>query len=229
MSVGRDRMIVNCGAAPAAEGEWRDALRATAAHSTLVLADTNSAELKDEGLGRRPERVEADRHESEGAQWLDASHDGWRRTFGSVHRRRLYLAPTGDDLRGEDVVETPEQGAGRPPGFAVRFHLHPAVAASLQQDGEGALLRLPSGQGWRLRANGARVAVEESIYLGGAEARRSSQVVLSAEPGTDTVQWAISRIHAGAPGGRDAGAREAAPPPADPAAPPPGGQAADPP
>jgi hypothetical protein len=54
MSVGRDRVIVNCGAAPAAEAGWRDALRGTAAHSTLILADTNSSELKDEGLGRRP-------------------------------------------------------------------------------------------------------------------------------------------------------------------------------
>jgi uncharacterized heparinase superfamily protein len=224
MSIGRDRMIVNCGAAPAAEGEWRDALRATAAHSTLVLADTNSAELKDEGLGRRPERVEADRHESEGAQWLDATHDGWRKPFGTVHRRRLYLAPSGDDLRGEDVIETTGEAGGRPPGFALRFHLHPAVIASLQQDGEGALLRLPSGQGWRLRASGARVAVEESIYLGTAEARRSSQVVLTAEPGADTVQWAIGRIHAAPPGGREAapaplpeGRPEAAGDPAPPA------------
>lgn len=216
MSVGRDRVIVNCGAAPAAEAEWRDALRATAAHSTLVLADTNSAELKEEGLGRRPERVEADRHESEGAQWLDATHDGWRKPFGAIHRRRLYLAPTGDDLRGEDIVELLDQGGARPPGFVVRFHLHPAVVASPQQDGEGVLLRLPSGQGWRLRANGARVAVEESVYLGGAEARRSSQIVLAAEPGADTVQWAISRIQASPPGAaaRDgAGAATAEPPP----------------
>jgi uncharacterized heparinase superfamily protein len=191
MSVGRDRMIVNCGAAPAGEGEWRDALRATAAHSTLVLADTNSAELREEGLGRRPERVEADRHESEGAQWLDATHDGWRKPFGAVHRRRLYLAASGDDLRGEDVIEMPDKDARRP-GFVVRFHLHPAVVANLQQDGVGVLLRLPSGQGWRLRASGARVAVEESVYLGG-EARRSTQIALTSEPGTDSVQWAIGR------------------------------------
>jgi uncharacterized heparinase superfamily protein len=204
MSVGRDRLIVNCGAAPAAEGPWRDALRATAAHSTLVLADTNSAELREEGLGRRPERVEADRHEAGGAQWLEASHDGWRRPFGAIHRRRLYLSESGDDLRGEDLVEMLEPDA-KPPGFAVRFHLHPAVAASPLQDGEGVLLRLPSGHGWRLRAKGARVAVEESVYLGGAEPRRTSQVVLQAEAGADTVQWAIGRVPAAAPGGAPEG------------------------
>ncbi len=49
LSVGRERLIVNCGGMPAAEGPWRDAVRATAAHSTLVIADTNSAELKPRG------------------------------------------------------------------------------------------------------------------------------------------------------------------------------------
>ena len=48
LSVGRDRMIVNCGSAMGSSPEWRDALRATAAHSTLVIGDTNSSELKEE-------------------------------------------------------------------------------------------------------------------------------------------------------------------------------------
>jgi uncharacterized heparinase superfamily protein len=196
MSVGRDRLIVNCGAAPAAEGEWRDALRATAAHSTLVLADTNSSELRPEGLGRRVESVEADRQESNGAQWLEAAHDGWVKQFGLRHRRRLYLSESGDDLRGEDVLE-PEREV-QVPGFAVRFHLHPAVLASLQQDEAGVLLRLPSGVGWKLRAKGARVAIEESISLA-AEARRSQQVALHAEAGANSVQWAISRVSLPAP------------------------------
>jgi uncharacterized heparinase superfamily protein len=191
MSVGRDRLIVNCGAAPAAEGEWRDALRSTAAHSALVLADTNSSELRPEGLGRRVEKVEADRQEANGAQWLEASHDGWVRQFGLRHRRRFYLSESGDDLRGEDVLE-PEREVTIP-AFVVRFHLHPAVVASLQQDEAGVLLRLPAGAGWRLRAKGARVTIEESIYLAG-EPRRSQQVVLHVEAGIGNVQWAIVRV-----------------------------------
>jgi uncharacterized heparinase superfamily protein len=201
MSVGRDRLIVNCGAAPAAEGEWRDALRATAAHSTLTLADTNSSELKPEGLGRRVENVEADRQESNGAQWLEASQDGWLRQFGVRHRRRLYLSESGDDLRGEDLLE-PERDV-QVPAFTVRFHLHPAVVASLQQDEAGVLLRLPSGVGWRLRGKAARVAIEESIFLAG-DPRRSQQVALHAEPGTTSVQWAISRVSLPPPGGGEA-------------------------
>ena len=132
--------------------------------------------------------MEPERQEANGAQWLEASHDGWRKPFGAVHRRRLYLAETGDDLRGEDIIEMAEP-ASRPPAFVVRFHLHPGVIASLQQDESAVLLRLPSGHGWRLRAKGARVGIEESVYLGG-EPRRNQQVVLTAEPGEDIVQWA---------------------------------------
>jgi uncharacterized heparinase superfamily protein len=198
MSVGRDRLIVNCGAAPAAEEAWRDALRATAAHSTLILSDTNSAELRPEGLGRRPEQVETARHESAGAQWLEASHDGWRRAFGALHRRRLYLAESGDDLRGEDMVEV--GGDAVVPPFTLRFHLHPGVVASLLLDESAALLRLPSGIGWKLRAKGARVSLEESVYIGG-EPRRAQQVVLVAEEGEASVQWAITRVSMGGPGG----------------------------
>jgi uncharacterized heparinase superfamily protein len=190
LSIGRDRMIVNCGAAPAASEEWRDACRSTAAHSTLVIADTSSSELKPEGLGRKPEKVEVQRQEANGAHWLDASHDGYRKPFGAVHRRRLYMAESGEDIRGEDAIE-----AHSPQPYTVRFHLHPTVDASLQQDGEAVLLRLPGGSGWRLRADGARMGLEESIYLGGPEPRRSEQVVLTGyQDGPQQVKWAITKV-----------------------------------
>ena len=190
LSIGRERVIVNCGAAPSAGPQWRDATRATAAHSTLTIADTNSSELKNGGIGRAPEKVEAQRQEANGAHWLEASHDGYRKPFGAIHRRRLYLAESGDDIRGEDAIE-----AASPQPYTLRFHLHPSVSASLQQDGEAVLLRLPSGGGWRLRAEGARMTLDESIYLGGAEPKRAEQVVLTGyADGPQQVKWAISRV-----------------------------------
>ncbi|MCR0984494.1 heparinase II/III family protein [Roseomonas populi] len=190
MSIGRDRLIINCGAAPAAEGAWRDALRATAAHSTLTLADTNSSELTEDGLGRRPEHVEAERHEASGAQWLEATHDGWKKGFNAIHRRRLYLAESGDDLRGEDIVEAEDL-----PAFTVRFHLHPGVTTTMAEDGGSVMLRLPSGNAWRLRARGGKLSVEDSVQVFG-EARAATQVVVSAEAGAGQVQWAIGRVAA---------------------------------
>jgi uncharacterized heparinase superfamily protein len=194
LSVGRDRMIVNVGAAPAAGPEWRDATRSTAAHSTLTIADVSSAELKPDGLGRRPEVVEVQRQEANGAHWLEASHDGYKKPFGAIHRRRLYMSESGEDIRGEDVVEPVAEDVGPQP-YTVRFHLHPDVDANLQQDGEAVLLRLPAGSGWRLRAEGAKLTLEESIYLGGPHLRRTEQVVLNGfQDGPQQVKWAITKV-----------------------------------
>ena len=191
MSVGRERLIVNCGAHPAA-GRWSRAYRATAAHSTLVVGDTNSSRVwADGGLGRRPETVTCRREEGDGSHWLDMSHDGYRPAFGLVHHRRLYLAAGGEDLRGEDRLEGP---AGRE--FAIHFHLHPEVQAVPAQDGLSVLLRTQRGLGWRLRARGAAIGLEASTYLGRtAEPRRSLQLVLRGTTAADEtrIKWAIRR------------------------------------
>jgi len=191
VSVGRERLVVNCGAHPG-NPAWRKAQRATAAHSTLTLADHNSSAVLAEGLGRRPEAVTCRRDEADGNVWLDMSHDGWRQRHGVVHHRKLYLDKAGDDLRGEERLEGGLGGLS----FALRFHLHPEVRASLAQGNDAALLRLPKGDGWRLRAKGGEVALEPSVYLGRAgEIRRSTQVVVSGttRTGETLVQWALQR------------------------------------
>ncbi len=190
LSVGRDRMIVNVGGFPAGGPQWHDAARATAAHSTLVIGDLNSSELLENSLGRRPVSVTVQRQEANGAHWLEATHDGWRKPFGAIHRRRLYLSESGEDIRGEDVIE-----AESPQPFTLRFHLHPSVQASLQQDGAAVLMRLRSGGGWILRADTTNLTLEESIYLGSGEVRKTEQVVLTGrEGGPQHVKWAIHKV-----------------------------------
>ncbi|WP_448204388.1 heparinase II/III family protein [Azospirillum sp. sgz302134] len=202
VSVGKERLIVNCGAHPVKTGPWRAALAGTAAHSTVVMAETNSSEVLDGGgLGRRPSHVGCERQESDGAVLVVATHNGYSRNFGFLHRRRVYLAENGEDLRGEDTLEpvigsTPD---GQP--FTIRFHLHPSVQASLIQGGSQVLLRLHSGAGWRLRATGGHVELEESIYLGnGDEPRRTTQIAISGHSGPEgiTVKWALRRERKGA-------------------------------
>ena len=159
--------------------------------SVLVVADTNSAEIRDDGvLGRSPASVTCDRAEHDGQQWISATHDGYRERFGLIYTRELFLAADGGDLRGEDRL------SGRPGAtFAVRFHLHPSVQASLIEDEAAVVLRMPSGSVWRLRAAGAEMALGESIYLGSGEARKTQQVILTgtAAPGGTTVRWALRR------------------------------------
>jgi uncharacterized heparinase superfamily protein len=202
-SIAKERLIVNCGAAENPASELARALRATAAHSTLTLADTNAAELPDDGrTAISSYAVTSTRNEAEGNVWLDASHDGYVRHFGLTHRRRLYLEASGDELRGEDsLIAAGSRAHGETP-FAIRFHLHPDVDASLVQNRASVLLKLPSGAGYRMRVGGGTLKLEESLYLGTGQVRRAEQIVVvgtTAAEGETRVKWALGKIQPPAP------------------------------
>ena len=172
----------------------------TRIHSTAVIDDTNSAELKADGsMGWRPEKVSATRNDAEGSVWAEAQHDGYARHFGVIHRRRIYLSGVGNDVRGEDSLAGENgrriKGGGKP--FAVRFHLHPDVKVSLAQNGASALIQLGNGQGWRFRCAGAALSLGESIYLGQAgQMKRCEQIILSGtlQPDGVVVKWGLTRV-----------------------------------
>jgi uncharacterized heparinase superfamily protein len=186
---GRERIIVNCGSYDTAP-EWHAALAATAAHSTLTLNETNAAEIFPGGTLRFTGECSAQRYEQAGAQGLEMSHGGYRADYGVIHRRILELSGDGDELRGRDVLEGP---AGI--SFNIRWHLHPALQASLSHGGQTALLRTPSGAGWRLRITTGQLDLEPSIYCGTGAPRRTLQLKASGitqAPETSLV-WSLAR------------------------------------
>ncbi len=195
MSYGRERIIVNCGSHPT-NPEWQDMLRFTAAHSTAVIDDRNAYEIhKDGSLSRKAKKVSMDREDKIDACLVDASHDGYISVNGMTHRRRLYYADQGNDLRGEDTI-TCTTGLNKTHSIVVRFHLHPKVNVSLVKEDQEAILTLPGGTGWRFTASGAPLELEDSIYLGeGIRPRKTKQLVIMAEMDTDTLQikWALQR------------------------------------
>ena len=192
LSVGQERLIVNCGSRANLDDEWRWAGRATAAHSTVSVGDANSSALiKEGGVVAHPLTIECDRGERDGNIWLSTSHTGYHRAFGLTHRRRLYIDATGLDLRGEDTIVGDEVHP-----FSARFHLHPDVSVSLLQNGNTALLRTGSGAAWYFRVNGGFLEVADSVYLGGRTmAKRSKQLVISGitTGAATTVKWALRR------------------------------------
>jgi len=198
LSVGEHRLVTNCGPHGWHDAAWSRALRGTAAHSTLVVSDTNSSDIAGDGtLAGRARVMSCERNEADGATWVDADHDGYVGAFGFVHRRRLYLGADGSDLRGEDSLLPAEGALPGPQPFAIRFHLHPAVQASLVANGHAALFRLADGSGWQLRAVGGSLAINAGIHFGRDGARRrSEQAVIAGVAGPEgmTVKWAIRRI-----------------------------------
>lgn len=181
MSLGRQPFVTNVG--PGAPG--------MGAHSTVELA-LGDAEPAAAVLVRQAQ--------DPSGMWLLATHDGYAARAGLIHERRIFVDARGQEARGEEILTAPDARAraafdrAEAPGFAARFHLHPAVAAEM--DGDAALLQLPTGEIWELRAGGGRVSVEPSSWRDGGEIRAASQVVVRAEvvEYLGQVTWSFARI-----------------------------------
>jgi uncharacterized heparinase superfamily protein len=201
-SDGPDRVVVNCGGARAAIAQipatLADGLRTTAAHSTLIVGDSNSTAIHPDGtLGRGVAEVELARQESETSSRIEASHDGYARRYGFIHRRQIVLAGDGREVRGEDMLlPASKRRKLATTGFAVRFHLGQGVAVSPTADGMAALLRLPGGPVWQFRCRGGTLAVEDSLWIDGDGRPQSTQqlVVTGESPaGGASISWALKR------------------------------------
>lgn len=184
LSDGPARVIVNCGGAALAGGQVPSrigqALRATAAFSTLVLDNANSTAVLLHGkLGKGVETVEIERRmiEQRGRQAtrIEAAHDGYAARFGLTHQRVLTLSADGTELAGEDIlVPTAKKGKRGKIAFAIRFHLGRGVEVQLSPDKRGAMLLLPDGRLWQFRLAGdtgggeeVTLAAEDSLWVDG--------------------------------------------------------------
>ena len=173
-------------------------LRTTAAHSTLTLSDSNSTSVHADGsLGKGVDEVELDRQEAEIGSRIEASHDGYARRYGFVHRRSMTIGPDGREIRGDDVLVPAEaRRKGQAATFAVRFHLGPDVEVSPTADGNGALLRISEGALWQFRSHGGALVIDDSLWVdGNGRIRATQQLVISGEvpAGGASVSWAFRR------------------------------------
>jgi uncharacterized heparinase superfamily protein len=188
LSDGTQRLVVNCGGPGPLPSELPDdlvhGLRTTAAHSTLVLADTNSTNIHPDGsLGRGVEDVEISRSEDNDSSRLEASHDGYVRSFGLVHKRSMMLGNDGKEVRGADhLIPKGRKKIRESASYAVRFHLAPGVEATITADGMGAILRSDAAPPWNFRCRGGNLGLEESLWIDGkGQPHGSTQLVIVGE------------------------------------------------
>ena len=214
LSSGRKRIIVNCGSAQHLGAEWETPCRASAAHSTLTIAERSPCEFEGKG-GTRFRRIvsgakviDRRRDTDSSGIWALAAHDGYAARYGLVHYRRLFLSAEGVDFRGEDTLTLTKSGARilekaraarkspDGPNFAIRFHLHPEVAARVVEGRVEIILN--NGEEWQMLQSGGVLSLEDSIYIPGlASPAPGKQIVIEAAL-RDTegqVRWAFKRLN----------------------------------
>jgi uncharacterized heparinase superfamily protein len=204
-SDGSHRVVINCGSPQFASRDAIAAARLPEAHSTATLnvpSATSSRSiakwLRRLGTisGPAPGRVEARIETSPVGVLFEGRHDAYLASSGYVHSRSLFLSAKGNDMRGEDHFQFRGSRNREDIPFTIRFHLHPAVKATMSKDRKSVMLLLPCRAGWRFSARGAKLGLEDSICFGREGRHRSTlQIVLRGFAGRPArVHWAFKRI-----------------------------------
>ncbi|MFC0244188.1 heparinase II/III family protein [Falsochrobactrum ovis] len=210
MSSGRQRYIVNSGIDRFGPTEFRPLGRSTAAHSTATINDTSSCRFShSKGLSSMigtpiiagPTNVQRNRVEDTGRQGFVASHDGYVRLFGIYHERRIVLSHNGSVIQGMDHFyrgdSKPLKANGRD-NIAVRFHIHPSVDISLDENG---LIILSADQDdtWAFSCFEIAPQLEDSIFFAGFRGPVTSKQIVLSFPASELpeVNWQFSRIAIG--------------------------------
>ena len=216
---GRRALVVNCGSGRSFGAAWRQAGRATASHSTLEVLGFSSSRFgrlrggkprTRDYLVEVPGDVRVQKAAGgEGAE-IVAAHDGYVRTHGLTHMRRIEFASDGRTVDGEDTLAAVNEAQQvlfdramdreslQGVRFAIRFHLHPEVDAELDMGGSAVSMLLRSGEIWVFRHDGvADLALEPGVYLekGRLKPRAAKQVVLYglALDYASRVRWSLAK------------------------------------
>jgi uncharacterized heparinase superfamily protein len=201
---GADRLVTNSGwslKAPTAQ-----ALRLTDGGSTASLGHASAGEP----LGGFPGRMlgpfltggashtEVQRAAAETGVWLVLSHDGFARSLGLLHERRLYLALGADELRGEDrFIATGPAPEARVIPYVVHFHLPPESQGVIARDNQSVLIRGSSDQGWWLRNDASEVRIEPGVHFRDGREQHSTQILLTGHIRADKggrVRWKLTAV-----------------------------------
>ncbi len=210
MSSGRQRYIVNSGIDRYGPPEFRQLGRSTAAHSTATINDTSSCRFSHQsGLSGMigtpivagPTRVQRQRVEEAGRQGFVASHDGYARLFGVYHERRVVLSHNGSVIQGMDRFyrgdARPLKANGRD-NIAVRFHIHPSVDVSFDENGL-IVLSADRDDTWAFSCFEVAPQLEDSIFFAGFRGPVATRQIVLAFPASELpeVNWQFSRIALG--------------------------------
>ncbi len=205
MSVGYQRLIVNCGVPAPSSAALKRLARTTAAHSTATVNDTSSCRFLTrsaigdwlgEAIVSGPSRVDVERRDVPGATTLAMHHNGYVERYRIVHERFLSLSDQGDRLDGVDSFVSPSGkpiGRGGKDTYAIRFHLHADVRAT--PVAHAVLLELSNGESWEFEADAGELVIEESILMSDTRGnRQTDQLVIYGRIQHDpVVNWRLHR------------------------------------
>ncbi len=172
INLGKNRFVGSCGTIYKKNKNWRESLLSAAAHSSLILENTNPNRNNGSDTFAFSKR-----YQKAGSEIVFLRHEGYKDKFAATCSRTIEVNRTGKNIAILEEIQ-----AFKLLKFDIRIHLNPKVKVSLSLDKNKALLIL-DGQGWDFSFQGnVKLLLEPSIFVeDNGKVKQTNQLILHGE------------------------------------------------
>ena len=171
-----EKIFTNCGASESF-GKNPEYLRYSAAHSTIILQNTNISEIKEGNPHIKfPQSVVFRKENNDQEEIFEASHNGYVKKFKKIIRRKLIISKKKNALVGEDSIMSFKNNNDRLV-FHIRFHLADEMTYNFTNNKKNIILKTKLNNIWLFKSD-TELVVEDSILVDNNYTKPIKQIVI---------------------------------------------------
>ena len=171
-----EKIITNCGASESF-GKNPEYLRYSAAHSTIILQNTNISEIRENNPHIKfPQEVKFNLFSKNNSTIFDGSHNGYMKKFNKIVKRNLIIDNNNNKINGEDTIISLHNNNDRTI-YHIRFHLADGISYNYTNNKKNVILKTKLKNIWIFKSD-VELVVEDSIYVDYNKTIPTKQIVI---------------------------------------------------
>jgi uncharacterized heparinase superfamily protein len=189
-----EKIITNCGGSEIG-GKNPAYLKYSAAHSTIVLDNTNISEIKESGFNKDfVKKVNFEKKDGDDLMLLSGTHNGYLTNYKKICKRTLFINKNIELLKGEDTIISTKPIIEKNV-YHIRFHLMPEISTTITENKKNIIIKTKKNNIWMFKSN-KEMLIEKSIFVRNDIANETKQIVISGITSSlnTKVEWSLEKI-----------------------------------
>ena len=189
-----EKILTNCGASESF-GKNPEYLRYSAAHSTIILQNTNISEIKEDNPHIKfPQSVVFRKEANNQEEIFEGSHNGYLKKFNKIIKRRLIINKNKNKLKGEDSFISYKNVSNRLI-YHIRFHLADDMVLNFTNNKKNIILKTKMNNIWLFKSN-TELIIEDSISVDNNITKPTKQIVIKGVLSDKKIieKWSLEKI-----------------------------------
>ncbi len=189
-----EKIFTNCGASENF-GNNPEYLRYSAAHSTIILQNTNISEIKEGNPHIKFPQSVVFRNESNNEEEIfEGSHNGYMKKYNKIIKRKLIVSKNNNKLIGEDSFISYKNVDDRLV-FHIRFHLADEMTYNFTNNKKNIILKTKLSNIWLFKSD-TELVIEDSILVDNNFTKSIKQIVIKGILTENKIirKWSLEKI-----------------------------------